>query len=71
MAGIRRVSFDGTNLMTYGLVFNVDGNGPLSTAYGALTHGFIYGYGEVWFNEDNITIQQVTWDDCDCQEMCA
>ncbi len=32
---------------------------------GLLTQGFIYGLGDIWFDLDPGTIQQVTWTDVD------
>lgn len=67
----RRVSFSGFGELTRGLLNSDDVNTTIFSPYSITTFGFVYGLGDIWYNQDQDIIQEVTWTDCECIVECS
>ncbi len=69
MAGFWRLNYEGGSIENYGMAVSFVEGWYLSPV-SLLSHGFMYGTGDVWFNTDAETIQQVEWEPCACSPEC-
>lgn len=65
-----RATYNGSELMTDGLVGSMSPNYFFFSPLGIVTYGFIYGVADIWFNVDPSIIYPAVWVPCDCSPAC-